>query len=70
MARLPVHLPRPRGWLGAVPPALRELSRHADRGAHAFGAAHDGTFPAGTTTITTTFDDGTTHVDTVPTRLP
>jgi hypothetical protein len=31
--------------------------------AHAFIAVYDGTFPTGETVITTTFTDGTTHVD-------
>jgi hypothetical protein len=45
----------------ATPRDVRTLI--PSRRAHAFIAVYDGTFPTGETVITTTFTDGTTHVD-------
>jgi hypothetical protein len=48
----------------ATPRDVRTLI--PSRRAHAFLAVYDGTFPTGETVITTTFTDGTTHVDRLP----
>jgi hypothetical protein len=48
----------------ATPRDVRTLV--PSRRAHAFIAVYDGTFPTGETVITTTFTDGTTHIDRLP----